>query len=64
MKMKRKFHPLSLTSDGNIRMVCSYGLSVLVSMVNSVIDFRAELLRFLQCRKSVGYSEVLRAKDE
>lgn len=42
-------------------MVCSYSLSVLGSVVNSVIDFRDELLRFLQ---SVGSSEVLGAKDE
>lgn len=45
-------------------MVCSYSLSVLGSVVNSVIDFRDEFLRFLQCRKSVGSSEVLGAKDE
>lgn len=64
MKMKRKFQPLSLTEDGNIRMGCSYSLSILGSMVNSVIDFRAELLRFLQCRTSVGSSELLGAKDE
>lgn len=39
-------------------------LSVSGFMVNSVIDFRAELLRFLQGRKSVGYSELLGARDE
>jgi hypothetical protein len=41
-----------------------YSFSVSGVMVNSAIDFRAEFLRLLQARESVGSSELLGARDE